>query len=542
VTPESRNSLLAIACCVAFYLLYTQYLNQRYPDLNKPQPAATEAPANQATVQTTPAPASKIETPQVKPAADVKRLTETETRIENEDGVFFFDQNSGGIKSIRLKKYLSEQKDASSQVELLSGDFIFQPSFVQGSIFTGGFHAQRSGNKIEFWREENGWVLRHAFEVPASGFVVKVSSSYENKTPTPQNLKAVQVLRGYVHKDVKTGGMSFLPGSPVVQPRFVATHNTTDDFYEGESFCGEDAKVLSGKATLFDFVGFDNHYFLSVLVPKVPFDYDIRSAGPTVNGNCPVASSLTQDFGMVQPNANASFNFDGYFGPKDLQIITSYNEKLKVTLGLGWLDMIARPLLLAIKGIYKVTHNYGIAIIILTLLLKILFFPLAHQSAVSMAKMKKLNPEMTAIREKYKSDPQRMQRELMGFMAKHKVNPMKGCLPILPQIPVFFALFRVLSASIELRHAPFYGWIHDLSAQDPYLISPLVLGVFMFIQQKMTPMTGMDKTQERIMMFMPIVFTLMMLSLPSGLVLYMLTNTIVSILQQKWLNAKLADK
>jgi YidC/Oxa1 family membrane protein insertase len=134
-----------------------------------------------------------------------------------------------------------------------------------------------------------------------------------------------------------------------------------------------------------------------------------------------------------------------------------------------------------------------------------------------------------------------MQMELMKFMSAHKINPMKGCLPILPTIPVFFALFRVLSASIDLRHAPFFAWITDLSAKDPYLVTPIILTVFMFVQQKMTPMTGIDKAQERILMFMPVVFGVMMITLPSGLVLYMLTNTIVSIGQQQYLNRKFAN-
>lgn len=203
--------------------------------------------------------------------------------------------------------------------------------------------------------------------------------------------------------------------------------------------------------------------------------------------------------------------------------------------------MIAHPLLLAIKGLHKFTGNYGIAIILLTFLLKILFFPLTKQAAHSAAKMKKLNPEMAKIREKYKSDQQKMQMELMKFMGAHKINPMKGCLPILPTIPVFFALFRVLSASIDLRHAPFYGWITDLSAKDPYFVTPVILTGFMFIQQKMTPMTGMDKSQERIMTFMPVIFGVMMITLPSGLVLYMLTNTVVSIAQQQYLNRKFAN-
>jgi YidC/Oxa1 family membrane protein insertase len=212
---------------------------------------------------------------------------------------------------------------------------------------------------------------------------------------------------------------------------------------------------------------------------------------------------------------------------------------LEKTLDLGFFAKITHPLLSGLHFLNNLVRNWGLAIIILTLLLKLLFYPLTRQAAISMNKMKKLQPEMNKIREKYKDEPQKMQQEIMRFMSVHKVNPMKGCLPILPQIPVFFAFYRVLSTSIELRHAPFFGWIHDLSSADPFYITPLLLGVAMFLQQKLTPTAGLDKAQERIMMLLPIFFTVMMLTLPAGMVIYMLTNTIVSVAQQQWLNRRL---
>jgi YidC/Oxa1 family membrane protein insertase len=156
-----------------------------------------------------------------------------------------------------------------------------------------------------------------------------------------------------------------------------------------------------------------------------------------------------------------------------------------------------------------------------------------------MHKMKKLNPQMAAIKEKFKDDRARQQQELMKFMGANKINPMKGCLPVLPQIPVFFAFYQVLQTSISLRHASFGLWIQDLSAMDPYFVTPLLMGVAMFVQQKLTPTSGMDKTQEKILMLMPIMFTVMMLTLPAGLTLYMLTNTVIGIAQQKWLYHRL---
>lgn len=542
MNQESRNSLLAIAACVAFYLVYSQYLSSRYPDMHKQpsqqQTSESEQMISKADTQLTPQTHDgKGQTNQIQ---EIAQLPAKDLLFENDVASVVFAQSNGGIQSIKLKNY-KKHLNQNEFVELMAGTFSVQGVLTPNQTipYNSGFFANRSGNQITFSRSEDNWKIAHTYELPNSGYVGRLRVIFINTSPEPRNLNATVLLRGYVEKDVVNKGAWFLPGAPAVHPRFVATYNTTDEFIEGSAFCTDSAKNLSGKSTKFNFIGYDSHYFLTVLIPKVPFGYEVRSGGTFENGACPIAIALFQDQGLVPSQKEVSYEFDTYFGPKDLQIISAYDEKLKVTLGLGWLDIIARPLLWSIKGLFSITHNYGIAIILLTLLLKILFYPLAKQSAVSMHKMKKLNPEMTAIREKYKKDPQKMQREMMAFMSKHKVNPMKGCLPILPQIPVFFALFRVLSASIELRHAPFFGWVRDLSVQDPYFITPIILGFFMFIQQKMTPMTGMDKTQERILMFMPLIFTVMMLTLPSGLVLYMLTNTIVSILQQKWLNLKL---
>jgi YidC/Oxa1 family membrane protein insertase len=172
--------------------------------------------------------------------------------------------------------------------------------------------------------------------------------------------------------------------------------------------------------------------------------------------------------------------------------------------------------------------------------LKALFFPLNRQAAMSMKAMNKLKPDMDRIREKFKDDKALQQQEIMKFMAAHKINPMKGCMPILPQIPVFFAFYRILSESIELRHAALGGWLLDLSNSDPYYITPVLLGVGQFVQQKLTPTTGMDPAQQRMMQMLPLIFTVMMLGLPSGMVIYMLTNTVVSIGQTQWLNRRTA--
>ena len=187
--------------------------------------------------------------------------------------------------------------------------------------------------------------------------------------------------------------------------------------------------------------------------------------------------------------------------------------------------------MVVLKFFYGFIGNYGFAVILLTVCIKLIFWPLTQKSYKSMKGMQKLQPEMKKMREKHGKDKQKLNQEMMSFYKDNKVNPLGGCLPMVIQIPVFFALYRVLLGSIELRHAPFMLWITDLSAKDPYYVTPLIMGVTMFLQQKMTP-TNMDPTQAKIMLMMPVVFTFMFLNFPSGLVLYWLTNNLLTILQQ----------
>jgi len=188
-----------------------------------------------------------------------------------------------------------------------------------------------------------------------------------------------------------------------------------------------------------------------------------------------------------------------------------------------------------LKFFYNLIHNYGVAIILLTIVIKLILYPLTHKSFKSMKEMQKIQPKITALREKYKDNKEMLNKEIMTLYRTQKVNPLGGCLPMLLQIPVFFALYKVLLDSIELRHAPFIFWIQDLSAKDPYYITPILMGASMFIQQKMTPQVG-DPTQAKLMLMLPIVFTFMFLNFPSGLVIYWLVNNLLSIAQQFYIN------
>lgn len=228
-------------------------------------------------------------------------------------------------------------------------------------------------------------------------------------------------------------------------------------------------------------------------------------------------------------------SFSLYIGPKESERLKTYNMGLNKLIDYGYFGFLVEPLQKLLHWFYKYTGNYGIAIIFLTVLIKIIFFPLTHKSFKSMQGMQKIQPKMKVIQEKFKNDRVRMNQEMMRIYRENKINPMGGCLPMVLQIPVFIALYQLLLNSIDLRMSPFFWWITDLSSKDPYYITPLIMGASMFIQQKMTPAVG-DPKMAKMMLFMPVIFTVMFLQFPVGLVIYWLVNNILTIGQQMIIN------
>lgn len=220
-----------------------------------------------------------------------------------------------------------------------------------------------------------------------------------------------------------------------------------------------------------------------------------------------------------------------YAGSKSIDHLKAIDPELSAIVDFGMMTFIAKPFLYVMKWFYSVAGNWGVAIILLTLLVRLIVLPLHMMSLRSMKGMQKIQPMLQALREKHKDDPMAVHRETMALMKQHNANPLGGCLPMLLQIPIFFALFRVIGSSVELYQSPFVGWIKDLSLYDPFYVFPVLLGILMWLQQKMTP-TNMDPAQAKIMAFLPLVFTVFMLQLPSGLTLYMVVSAIFGIVQQ----------
>ncbi len=272
------------------------------------------------------------------------------------------------------------------------------------------------------------------------------------------------------------------------------------------------------------------HYFISAWIPGKPGQYHYSTK---VTSNDDNLIRYTGSELAIGPGQTGEFKSQFYAGPKDQYRLKEIAPGLDLTVDYGWLWWIAQPLFWVLTKIHNLVGNWGWSIILLTVLVKAIFYPLSAASYRSMAKMRMVAPKMTQIRELYADDKQKQSQEMMALYQKEKVNPLGGCLPILIQMPVFIALYWVLMESVELRHAPWLGWIKDLSTMDPYYILPLIMGASMFVQQKLNPPPP-DPMQAKIMTWMPVFFTFFFLWFPAGLVLYWVVNNLLSILQQ-WL-------
>ncbi len=274
---------------------------------------------------------------------------------------------------------------------------------------------------------------------------------------------------------------------------------------------------------------FQRKYFMAaaVALEDAGDRFHVRKSGDLVE------SRIDGPFSILSPDQTLEKGYLLFFGPRDPDILEQAGHELVRAIDFGFFGIIARPLLSVLKFFQGYVGNWGVAIILLTCIIKILFWPLTQKSYKSMKAMQSLQPQMQKLREKYKNNKEQLNKEIMELYRSNRVNPMGGCLPMLVQIPVFFALYKVLLGTIALRHAPFVFWIQDLSVKDPYYITPLIMGATMFVQQRMTPST-MDPVQAKMFMFMPIIFTFMFLNFPAGLVLYWMVNNLLTILQQ-WL-------
>ncbi len=466
-----------------------------------------------------------------------------------------FTENGGALKTFKLRKY-KESLDADAAMKELI-------PLSDGSEYTP---------RISFLGKSVDDLNKAVFHAAAESDFMDVTNREERLVFTWTSPGGVTILKTYtfsphayeIGMEIKVRNLS----SEAID------NNLTISLRNSVKGAKKSRYVFSGPAALIDgelkeikvketgsqgkyvgrigWVAYEDQYFVSAIIPQEARE---ASMGVRVTSGEVLKVTYIDPSGPVPPGTERTYLYRVYFGPKSLETLSSVGADLAKIVDFGFFDIIAKPLLHAMNFIHRYVPNYGIVIIIITIFVKILFWPLSNKSYQSMSQMKKLQPKMAEIRAKYKNNKKMMNQELMALYKLYRINPLGGCLPMILQIPVFFAFYKMLYQAIELRHAPFFLWIDDLSAPDrlfsfnfkiplmapPYGIPVLtvVMGASMFLQQKMSPPPG-DPTQAKMMMFMPIFFTFIFINFPSGLVLYWLVNNILSMVQQHYVTKKTA--
>ncbi|MEG9499579.1 membrane protein insertase YidC [Mannheimia indoligenes] len=368
--------------------------------------------------------------------------------------------------------------------------------------------------------EKDGVVYTKTFTLKRGSYDVGVNFNIKNNTAEAIEVQPYGQLK---HSVIESSGS-------LTMPTYTGgAYSSSETNYKKYSFQDMEKANLSID-TKAGWIAVLQHYFVSAWVPNQDADNNLYSR--TNNGVATIGyrGPLT----TIAPNSEANLSSKLWTGSKDQKEMEEAANHLDLTVDYGWAWFIAKPLFWLLTAIQKIVSNWGLAIIGVTIVVKTILYPLTKAQYTSMAKMRMLQPRITEMRERFGDDRQRMSQEMMKLYKEEKVNPMGGCLPILIQMPIFIALYWTFMEAVELRHAPFFGWIKDLSAQDPYYILPLLMGASMFLLQKMSPTPVADPMQQKVMNFMPVIFTVFFLWFPSGLVLYWLTSNLITIAQQ-WL-------
>ena len=379
----------------------------------------------------------------------------------------------------------------------------------------------------------NGLQLIKYFEVTPDSYIINYRVQLINRSNEAQ---AVEVLYFFGEQRLSdsNGGMSQVSHEGPV-------------FYFDESLQTETTDNIEGElpVTQMKWLGVEDQYFISAAVPMTTVRNGLFRAGAYLSDPQPNVQGerlLSPYFGValpptnLQPNLLVESDFRMYYGPKEDEELLKFGHNLVLSHDMT-LEVLAGPLLDLLRLIYGYVENYGVAIIILTIIVRLVLFPLTFKGMKSMKRMQQLSPRMKKLQAKYKNNKEKLNKEMMELYRKNRVNPLGGCLPMLLQIPVFFALYSSLSSAVELRHAPFMFWISDLSQPDGLGITPLLMGASMYFQQKLTPQTAMmDSTQAKVMQMLPFIFTIFTFTFPSGLTLYWVTSNVLSIAQQQIIN------
>jgi YidC/Oxa1 family membrane protein insertase len=562
---DQKNLILAIALSLTILLGWQMFIEQprqeaqqaeqqRQAELAGRDPATIgvpEVPSAATGASETAAPRARAEV-----IGETRRVTIATPSLDGS-----INLTGGRIDDLTMHNYTQSVEPGSPQITLLSPRGSDNPYFAEFGWLTG--NGTVSGGGQTAWttdqetltpgaplvltaRTDDGLVLTRTIAVD-DRFMFTITDRVQNVGSAPINVSAFGRIARV--NTPKTRGFFILHEGPIGILADTLHEIDYDDLKDNparpETF-----------ASTGGWLGITDTYWLTALIPDQDAAVDTRFLYDTT----PAGADLYQtDFRgkatALAPGESAEVTSRLFAGAKVFDTLTAYRddlgiERFEMAIDFGWFFFLTRPLLQVIIFFADFLGNFGLSILLVTVIIKLFFFPLANKSYRSMSAMKALQPKMTELREKYADDKQRMQRELMAMYKREKVNPVSGCLPIALQIPVFFALYKVLFISIEMRHAPFFGWVKDLSAPDPLNIItlfgaipwdppfglalglwPILMGITMFAQQKLNPAPA-DPVQARIFMLMPVIFTIFLANFPVGLVIYWTWNNLLSITQQ----------
>lgn len=535
---DSQRNILLIALALVSFLLFQQWQVAKNPAPQATQQAQSTgaAPAPSFSDELDPTPAQNV-------AAKAKTIT-----VSTDVLTLSIDTLGGDVVSAKLNQYSEELNSPESFVLLQNTQghqFIAQSGLVgpQGIDVTSNNRPAYQVSADSFTLAEGQDELRIPMTYQANSidytktFILKRGSyAVDVVFDVANNSGSEATLGMYAH--LRQNLLD--SGGNLAMPTYRGgAYSTSDVRYKKYSFDDmKDRNLSAPNDVTVNWVAMIQHYFASAWIPRDEPQAQLYSR---------VINNLG-DMGIRTPNktiANgdkAEFEATLWVGPKLQDQMAATAPNLDLVVDYGWLWFIAKPLHWLLSVIQTFVGNWGVAIICLTFIVRGAMYPLTKAQYTSMAKMRMLQPKLQAMRERIGDDRQRMSQEMMELYKKEKVNPLGGCLPILLQMPIFIALYWALMESVELRHSPFFGWIHDLSAQDPYYILPLLMGASMFVIQKMSPTTITDPMQQKIMTFMPVMFTFFFLWFPSGLVLYWLVSNIVTLIQQTLIYKALEKK
>lgn len=549
---EQARIIIAVALSFLVFLAWDYFYNDKKPltkveqTIEEKQAAKTEIASSGKEIKLQEKPTYKE--PSVK-TGELSRVIKINTPFYSVN----INAKGAAITSFVLSKYRENINDDSPNKELIPKE-VEEGTVLAGfagksipGIDTAVYASDAESELIDlkegsreirfYWKSPHGVIIEKKYVISADTYLIGLTINIINKSPESIKDRLFVSLNSFFND--KSGSDSFEGPSALI--------NNSLEQIKLKNI--EEKNTYSG---VLKWIAVQDRYFMAAIIPKISLETDMRL---NLKDKGYLEAQYLNPEKEIRPGAQEQMEFNIFFGPKSLKLLGGLGYDLNRSINFGWFDFLAKPFLYFMNFLYEFIPNYGVAIILLTVIIKLLFWPLGSKSYKSMNQMKKIQPLLAGIKEKYGNDKKRMNEELMGLYKTYKINPMGGCLPLVAQIPVFFALYRMLYETIELRHAPFMFWIKDLSAPDrlfhfgfsiPFMEPPygipvltIIMGATMFIQQKMTPAVG-DPAQAKMMMILPFVFTVIFVNFSAGLVLYWLLNNILSILQQYIISRKTA--